>query len=98
MSIRLYGQLYDKNKNKQIDTFHDNIVPIGEMKQGDIAKILRWTTNSHWQDNIIIKYNDGIISISSPKRWSNIFTDFADECNKNIIVRILQKGELLEVQ
>jgi hypothetical protein len=75
-------------------------VPINSMKDGDIAEIISWDTvaNSLNRGDIIIRYDTVIIPLGKPSgaSYPNLLSVSAEALEK-VRVRILKKGELIQV-
>jgi hypothetical protein len=76
-------------------------IPVGEMKDGDIAVITQWRDRSNYEGQIIQRYKDYLLCVGKPSHqgWGDIFKkdhDFLTD--KTCMVRILPAGAVLEVE
>lgn len=74
----------------------DNTISVLDMKDGDIAIIVDWSSRDHL-GKIVQRYKDNLITVGkhSGEGWSSFFLT-TDESPKRR-VRILPKGTLLEI-
>jgi hypothetical protein len=86
----------------KIITKADKSIPLREMKDGDIAKIVQWGSIKSFSNDVLYygevvqRYRDDLLCVgkSSQHGWGKIFPDaFGD----NYRVEILPKGTVLEI-
>ena len=73
-------------------------IPVTEMKDGDLAVILKWGTSKSFKGRVIQRYKDVIIALGkdSGKSWENVFKEILvfNEC----YVRLLEDGDELVIR
>jgi hypothetical protein len=77
-------------------------IPVGEMKDGDIAVITQWKDeNYYYTGQVVQRYMDYLIRVGKPSNqgWGGIFKKDHDFLtNKSCMVRILPSGTVLEIE
>lgn len=75
---------------------NSNIIKLAEMKEGQIAEMLIWGNNIV-DRTIVLRYKNDLISLTnSEESWKNCFEGIIEK-EINCYIRILQPGELLEI-
>jgi hypothetical protein len=68
-----------------------------QLEDGDLAEIIKWGTTHSYTGTIVQRYKDKLITVGkySGHRWDNI--DSSDFNDGSCLLRVLEKGELIEV-
>lgn len=74
----------------------DDSVPVIQLKDGQIAIIVKWS-NPEYNGRIVQRYNNDLITLGRPlgNCWINYFKDNISGSSSR--VRILKNGELIKV-
>ncbi len=78
----------------------ESSIPVMEMKDGDIAVIVNWSTDSYkYVDRIVQRHESTLLTVGANygKAWGPVFSDGRESLPDTCRVRILEKGETLEV-
>lgn len=85
----------------QLKTKYTNIIPVGELKDGQLAEVISWDEYEDCIGTIVQRFENHLISVGEPwhKAWSNFYLGHinAKFLTNKFTVRILSPGELLEV-
>ena len=74
-------------------------VPVGHMKDGDIAVITKWRQTSY-EGDVVQRFEDYLISVGKPSSqgWGKLFKSYHTLLHDgSCMVRILPKGTVLEI-
>jgi hypothetical protein len=76
-------------------------IPVGKMKDGDIAIVTQWQHGFDYAGEIVQRYKDYLIRVGKPasEGWDDIFKrNYNFLYNKSCMVRILPSGTVLEIE